>query len=164
MFSVKGFLKHDDYMTPKSAWEDINEYIPKDKIIWEAFKGDGNSGKFLEELGCKKVIQNEEDFFSSDEGELIVTNPPYSKSRDIMSRLRELDKPFIMIMPASKICTQYMREFFKDDIQIIIPKKRINFIKLVNGKVPENWKSVSNFDCFYYFYKMNLTKDIIWLD
>jgi len=32
--------KHDDYMTPKIAWENIQHYLPKDKIIWECFYGD----------------------------------------------------------------------------------------------------------------------------
>tara|TARA_R110000824_G_scaffold36003_1_gene112184 strand:- start:260 stop:451 length:192 start_codon:yes stop_codon:yes gene_type:complete len=50
--------KCDDYMTPKSAWEAIDEYIPKDKVIWEAFKGDGKSGEYLTELGCE-VIHND---------------------------------------------------------------------------------------------------------
>jgi hypothetical protein len=31
-FHTKTFLKHDDYMTPKYAWEDIKDYIPKKKI------------------------------------------------------------------------------------------------------------------------------------
>ena len=39
-FHTKTFIKHDDYMTPKHAWEAIQEYIPKNKIIWEAFYGD----------------------------------------------------------------------------------------------------------------------------
>ena len=52
-FHTKTFLKHDDYMTPKYAWENIQQYIPKDKVIWEAFKGDGKSGEYLTELGFK---------------------------------------------------------------------------------------------------------------
>ena len=47
-FTTGKFAKHDDYMTPKSAWEEIKKYIPKDKVIWEAFYGDGNSGKYLQ--------------------------------------------------------------------------------------------------------------------
>ena len=31
-FHTKTFLKHDDYMTPKYAWENIKQYIPQDKI------------------------------------------------------------------------------------------------------------------------------------
>jgi hypothetical protein len=68
-------------------------------------------------------------------------------------------------MPSSKINTKYFRENFKDSgLQIIIPRKRIHFKKLINGRIPENWKDQCNFDCFYYCYKMNFDKDIIWLD
>jgi len=163
-FHTKTFLKHDDYMTPESAWINIKEYIPKNKIIWEAFYGDGNSGKYLEKLGFN-VIHNQNDFFKSDEGEIVVSNCPFSKKKEVLTRLKELNKPFILILPASTITTQYIRELFKDDkLQIIIPRRRIHFDKKINGKTPENWKNACNFDCFYYCYKMNLDKDIIWLD
>jgi len=160
-FHTKTFLKHDDYMTPKYAWENIQQYIPKDKIIWEAFMGDGKSGQYLTDLGYN-VIHNDNDFFESNEGDILVSNPPFSKSKDIMYRLKELDKPFILILPCSKICTQYFRENFKDTdnpLQIIIPRKRIQFVK--NGNDLQN---KCNFDCFYYCYKMNLERDIIWLE
>ena len=156
-------MKHDDYMTPKYAWENIIQYIPKDKKIWEAFYGDGNSGSYLEELGFD-VIHEPVDFFESDYGEIIVSNPPFSRSKEVMDRMYELDKPFIMIMPSSKINTQYFRRWKDKGLQIIIPRKRIHFKKLINGKVPDGWKDACNFDCFYYCYKMNLPKDIIWLE
>mgnify|MGYP003630418129 FL=1 len=160
-FHTKTFLKHDDYMTPKYAWENIQQYIPKDKVIWEAFMGDGKSGEYLEELGFD-VIHNDNDFFESNEGDIVVSNPPFSKSKQIMPRLKELDKPFILILPSSKINTQYFRENFKNtdsQLQLIIPRKRIQFVK--NGNELQN---KCNFDCFYYCYKMNLPRDIIWLE
>jgi hypothetical protein len=151
-------------MTPKYAWENIKQYIPKDKKIWEAFYGDGESGKYLTELGFDTIHQ-EVDFFENDLGEIIVSNPPYSDCKNIMKRLAELDKPFILIMPSAKINTSYMRDnFMNKGLQIIIPRKRIQFIKLVDGKVPDKWKSDCNFDCFYYCYKIGLEKDIIWLE
>jgi hypothetical protein len=163
-FHTKTFLKHDDYMTPESAWINIKEYIPKNKIIWEAFYGDGKSGEYLQKLGFD-VIHNQNDFFKSDEGEIIVSNPPFSIKKEVLTRLKELDKPFILILPASTITTQYIRELFKDNkLQIIIPRRRIHFDKKINGETPENWKNSCNFDCFYYCYKINLDKDIIWLD
>ena len=157
-FHTKTFLKHDDYMTPKSAWENIKEYIPNDKVIWEAFYGDGKSGNHLRELGFN-VIDEPVDFFDNDLGDIIVSNPPFSKSKEIMKRLLILDKPFILIFPSSKITTSYLREWKDKHIQIIIPRKRIQFIK--NGDELEN---KCNFDCFYYCYKMNLENDIIWLE
>jgi len=162
-FHTKTFTKHDSYMTPKYAWENIEQFIPKDKVIWEAFYGDGNSGDYLRELGFN-VIHEEVDFFENDLGDIIVSNPPYSQCKEIMARLKELDKPFIMILPSSKINTSYMRNTFKDKLQIIIPRKRIHFVKLINGKIPDKYKSCANFDTFYYCYKMNLPNDITWLE
>ena len=163
-FHTKTFAKHDDYMTPKSAWEAIKHLIPKDRIIWEAFYGDGKSGSHLKELGFE-VINEDVDFFSNNLGEVIVSNPPFSKSKEVMKRLKELDKPFIMILPSSKINTSYMREnYMNQGLQIIIPRKRIHFIKLIEGEVPKNWKNACNFDCFYYCYKIGLERDIVWLN
>jgi hypothetical protein len=164
-FTPNGFLKHDDYMTPKYAWENIMNYIPKKKI-WEAFYGDGKSGRYLTELGFD-TIHEPLDFFTNDLGDVIVSNPPFSLSREVMTRLRALNKPFIIIFPSSKINTQYMRNLFKDaedKLQIIIPKSRIHFEKQIDGKTPDKWRNACNFDCFYYCYKINLPRDIIWLD
>ena len=160
---TKSFLKHDDYMTPRCAWEWIKEYVPQDKIIWEAFYGDGESGKDLESLGFN-VIHEPIDFFENNKGDIIVSNIPFSKKKEILSRLKQLGKPFIIISPSSMMNTQYVRKLFKnDELQIIVPPKRINFIKKVDGEVPNGWGDRCNFDCFYYCWKMNLPKDIVWL-
>jgi len=163
-FQAKTFLKHDDYMTPKYAWDNIKDYIPKDKLIWEAFYGDGKSGTYLQELGFN-VIHEPLDFFENDLGDIVVSNPPFSKSKEVLTRLKKLNKPFILILPSSKINTQYTRQLFKNEgLQIIIPKSRIHFEKHIEGKTPEGWRNACYFDCFYYCYKMDLPKDIIWLE
>ena len=165
-FHTKTFTKHDDYMTPKSAWEAIEHLIPKDKVIWEPFAGNGNSKKFLTELGFD-VISNEEDFFENNHGEIIITNPPFSKKQEVVKKLKELGKPFIIICPTPMLVTKYFRELFSDEeerIQIIIPRRRIQFVKLVDGEVPENWENKCNFDCYYYCWKIeDIPRDITWL-
>ncbi len=98
LFLSKNFIKHDDYMTPKYAWENIKENIPK-KIIWEAFYGDGKSGNYLKELGFD-TIHDPVDFFENNLGEIIVTNPPFSQIKNILKRLKVIDKPFILILPS----------------------------------------------------------------
>lgn len=125
-FAHTSFVNHDDYMTPKAAWEDILEYIPRDKIIWESFYGDGSSGGHLRELGLNTFHQPI-DFFTEepDQWDIIVSNPPFTLIKPILKKLFEFDKPFILIMPSSKINTQYFREWKDKGIQIIIPKKRI---------------------------------------
>ena len=91
IFHTKTFLRHDDYMTPKYAWEDIQQYIPKDKVIWEAFYGDGKSGSYWKDFGFN-IIHEPVDFFKNNLGEVIVTNPPFSKVKEIMKRLLVLKK------------------------------------------------------------------------
>jgi hypothetical protein len=160
-FHSKTFLKHDDYMTPKYAWDNIKQFIPK-KLIYEPFYGDGKSGDYLRELGFN-VIHEPIDFFENDLGEIIVTNPPFSKVKEIMKRLMVLDKPFILILPSGKINTSYLRSWKDKNLQIIIPRKRIQFIKLVDGKIDKQINDC-NFDCFYYCYKIGLPSDIVWLE
>lgn len=160
-FHTKTFTKHDDYMTPKSAWENIRHLIPK-KQIWEAFYGDGESGKYLKELGFD-VIHEDIDFFENDRGEIVVSNPPFTLVPKVLERLVSLQKPFILIMPSSKINTQYLRKLFcNDKLQIIIPRKRIQFYKLTDGKLTK--PNACNFDCFYYCWKLDLEHDITWLE
>jgi len=156
-FHTKTFIKHDDYMTPKTAWENIKKYIPKNKKIWECFYGDGTSGKYLSDMGFD-VIHEKIDFFKNNKGDIIISNPPFSKKKEVFTRLKKLDKPFIMLCPSATILTKTIRELFNDSIQIIIPRKRIQFIK--DGNKKEN---KCNFDCFYYCYKINLSRDIIYL-
>ena len=145
-FTTKTFALHDDYMTPKSAWEAIQHILPKDKVIWEAFYGNGASGKHLTEMGFQ-VIHRDIDFFENNLGDLIVSNPPFSKAKEVLARCKELNKPFVLILPSSKINTQYVRNLFKDSeqpLQVIIPRKRIQFEKMVNGKI-EQGKNACNF-------------------
>jgi hypothetical protein len=161
-FHHKTFTIHDDYMTPKSVWKAIEKYIPKDKVIWEAFYGDGKSGDHLLELGFK-VIHESIDFFEHNLGDIVVSNPPFSQCSKVLSRLKELKKPFILIIPSSKINTSYAIDVFKDGgLQLIIPRRRIQFIKMIDGVV-HNFKGQCNFDCMYYCWNMNLPKDIIFL-
>jgi hypothetical protein len=163
-FHTKTFKKFDDYATPKEAWEAVETFIPKDKTLWEAFYCDGESGNHLRDLGFKTIHENI-DFYDHDLGDMVVSNPPFSDCKNVLKRLAELDKPFMLIMPSSKINTSYVREnFMNKGLQIIIPRKRIQFIKVVDGQMPKDFKSHCNFDCFYYCYRMNLDRDIVWLD
>lgn len=147
------YLYSADYCTPISAWEQIGEYIPKDRKIWEPFYCDGKSGEFLQELGYDVIHKNEDFFKVQYHDTVIVSNPPFNNLKKILTRLKQLDNPFILIMPAGTLCTIYFRELFPD-IQIIIPTKRIQFIK--NGDQLKR----CYFDTLYFCHCMGLAKDI----
>lgn len=148
-------LKDDDYETPLSAWRSIIEYIPKKAVVWEPFYGSGASGDHLRSLGLN-VIHQKEDFFVANRGDIILTNPPFSKKKEVLLRLKELNKPFAVLLPASVLGTKMMASLFPD-IQVIIPNGRISFIK--NGTQTKGvW-----FASFWYCWKLGLPKDILFL-
>ena len=152
----------DDYRTPKEAWESISRYIPDDVVIWEPFYLDGKSGEYLEELGFDVIHYKNVDFFRFNLGDIVVSNPPYSNLKPILEKLvYEDDKPFILLMPVAKLHTQYFQKIFKGrKIQLIVPQRRINFIKISDG---EEQTPKPLMDCYFYCYKMDLPQDIIFL-
>ena len=155
LMTAKKELKNDEYETPLSAWASIEAYLPKDKVIWEPFYASGASGEHLRSLGCT-VIHEKEDFFAVNRGEVIVSNPPFSLKRQILARLKALGKPFILLLPASVLGTKMMSDLFPD-IQVIVPKGRISWVK--NGVQTNSvW-----FASFFYCWKMNLPKDLVFL-
>ena len=151
----------DNYITNKYEWERIKDYIPTDKIIWSPFYCDGKQKEYFKELGYD-IIHEDKDFFSyTPEYDIIIDNPPFSKKNEILNKLNDLDKPFILICPSMLLSYKYFQTNFKDkNIQLIIPYKRMNFKHLNSNK--KNYSPP--FASFYYCYKMNLPKDIIFLE
>ena len=166
------FKVYDDYYTPKSAWENINHLIPKDKIILEGcmYKSYlSKSPQYLEELGNKVVYDTKQDILKDykEDYDIIITNPPFETKikKLILQRLVELDKPFIIIMNSLNTFTKYLRQIFKDkfnDLQIITPSNKINFNRLEGDKIIETNKC--SFYCIYLCYKMNLSNEDLWLE
>lgn len=165
------FQKHDDYYTPSSAWKQVNHLIPKDKIIWEMCMLNSELSKspeYLEELGNKVVYDKKMDCLVQTpvNYDMVVTNIPFSTKikKEILIRLVELDKPFIIIINSLNTYSKYMRVIFKNNLkhlQIITPHKKINFDKLVNNELVKTKKC--SFYCVYLCYKMNFETKDLWL-
>ena len=151
----------DNYMTNKKEWERIKEYIPTDKKIWAPFYGDGKQKEYFEEMGYD-IIHEDRDFFGwhPEEFDMIVDNPPFSKKKDILIKLKELGKPFILICPSMMLSYKYFQELFADEIQVIIPHKRINFKHIDSNK--KNYSPP--FASFYFCWKMDLPKDLLFIE
>jgi len=151
----------DNYITNKYEWERIKDYIPTDKIIWSPFYCDGKQKDYFKELGYD-IIHEDKDFFSYTPAyDILIDNPPFSKKNEILIKLNDLDKPFIIICPSMMLSYKYFQTNFKDkNIQLIIHYKRMNFKHLNSNK--KNYSPP--FASFYYCYKMNLPKDIIFLE
>lgn len=155
---------HDDYYTRFKDWQSIECFIPRNKIVWEPFYSPhSSSGDHLRKLGFE-VIFEDKDFFEEDLGDILVSNMPYSKKKEIFTRLKLLAKPFIMLVPTSTLQTKYFYDLFRDErIQIIFPKTKINFDKCVDGVIDEKQKdNVSFYTCFI-CWKIGLTKDVVFI-
>ena len=159
---IINFKNDDDYETSKYIWEMLVPFIDKNHIIYEPFYCSGLSKQYLNELGYKNVIHNDEDFYNNYDKykyDIIVSNPPFSDKKKIFTKLKEIDKPFIMIVPVSTITKKFFTNNYKyDDITLLIPNKRLQFSKKGNT-LSRCW-----FDTLFLCYKMNLKKQIIFLD
>ena len=150
----------DNYATDKKGWEIIEPYIPKDKVIWSPFYCDGKQGEYFKEMGYD-IIHEDKDFFTyTPDYDIIIDNPPFSKIKDICVKLKELDKPFILVCVSTLLLSKWFQILFKDQLQVIIPFKRPTFTHLNNPKLGYT----PPFGSMYFCYKMNLKKDLIFLD
>ena len=169
--SCPHFDVHDDYYTPKSAWENINHLIPKDKVILEAFMLNSHrsrSPEFLKELGNKVVYDRDYDFITDPckECDMIVSNPPYSNQlkKDALIKLHEVNKPFIIIVNSNILFTNYLRDIFGKDMkhmQVINPRGKINFDKYKDGEYVET--KGASFYAVYLAYRMKIKRKNLWL-
>ena len=153
--------KTDNYITNRDGWESIKKFIPKNKIIYSPFYCDGSMKKYFKELGYD-IIHNNEDFFKNYNKykyDIIIDNPPFSKRHDIFKKLKEIDKPFIIICLSNLIACKYFTNLFNDNLQIIIPRSRTKFTKYQTT----NNNYTPPMGTFFYCYKMNFDKDLIFI-
>tara|TARA_R110000744_G_scaffold220252_1_gene339076 strand:+ start:1824 stop:2348 length:525 start_codon:yes stop_codon:yes gene_type:complete len=165
------FKIHDDYYTPKKAWEQINHLIPKDKVILEGCMLNSlqsKSPEYLTDLGHKVIFDTTLDFITGEipQCDMIITNPPFKTEikKQILTRLVEIDKPFIIIMNVMNTFTKYIRKIFKGNLQhlqIITPDTKVLFNKLKDGELVKT--KPPSFYCIYLCYKMELTPEQLWL-
>jgi len=168
------FQTHNHYYTPYSAWEQISDFIPKNSIIYEAFLLNSNeqSKKNLEKLGYKVIGDRNMDFLGEilpDKStyNLIVSNPPFERISSFkerknnlkyccLSKLLELNKPFIIILNSTNIFQKWFMELFKDkDIKFIFPSKKIEFDKYnEDGTVKQESGGSCSFNSVYVTYKV----------
>lgn len=149
----------DNYATDKIGWEIINHLIPKGKKIWCPFYCDGKQKEYMNELG-HNVIHIDKDFFKeTPEYDIIIDNPPFSIFKDICIKLKELDKPFIMMAFSKVMLMKWFQNLFKEHLQIIIPNKRPTFTHLTNPKKGYT----PPYGVMYFCYKMDLEKDMVFV-
>jgi len=135
-FNNKAKMARDDYETPESVWELFFKYFKNREMrIWMPFYCKGICAIYVEKFHGPRYVHLNEDFFNyepSQGWDCIVDNPPYSCKKQVFERCKKLGKPFALFVPLDTLERGYIRETMQSPfgafLQIIIPKKRTDFI------------------------------------
>ena len=133
---------NDECHTPRYAVEPILKYLDKDKIYWLPFDTkDSYFYKVLSENGFNVVIShidNGQDFYTyePEEWDCILSNPPFTKKRNIFERALSFNKPFALLMTNTWLNDSAPKQLFKDkELQLLMFDKRIEFIGQPKNKI-----------------------------
>lgn len=154
----------DECYTPEYAVLPLLKYILKDMKVWCPFdKEDSAYVKIFRENGYDVIyshIENGKDFFKyePEEYDIIISNPPFSLSFEILTRLYNLGKPFVMLMPLKYLQAKNRGGLFvKNGIQLLSFNERIGYY--TNGDMTK--PKEGNYQASSYFCWKILPKDLI---
>lgn len=164
---IKQSKNGDEYYSPPRVVEMIVPYLKNSnyKTIWCPFdKENSNFVKILRDEGFKVNyghIETGQDFFnySSPQGDIVVSNPPFSKRTEIFERLYQIGVPFALVMNFNGLFDSKKRyELFKNqEVEFLIPKGRMKFINNLLVKNSPNFQSI-------YICSKLLSKQIVFAD
>jgi hypothetical protein len=154
------FAVYDDYYTPEWVWEKIKHLVPTDKVIWEACMLNAEKSKSMEiwkKWGYNVVGNISWNILDCEvpQCDMIITNIPFDTElkKNILKRLMEIGKPFIIIMNSTNTFSNYFHEILDlNETQIITPKQKLHYMK--NG---EDERKNTSFYSVFVAYRMNLT-------
>lgn len=153
---------NDECLTLGYAVYPILKYIPNEWTVWCPF--DKEYSEFVKQIRGKgnKVIRSHisegKDFYTYEPNEhwdCIISNPPFTRKKDIFERALSFNKPFALIMSNTWLNDAAPKKIFAEkDLQLLMFDKRMKFINngVINNKI--------TFSSSYYCYKF-LPKQII---
>lgn len=167
----------DHFQTPPEALEPLLPYLPKTWAVWEPACGKGNLVRAFAGHGYRVfasdrhivhpegyregvVWYGERDFLTWQPQtfgwDCLITNPPYSIKAKFLERAYALGKPWAFLLPISALCPQRNQEFLRRaGVQILIPRKRIDFETPTQKKDGKSW-----FDTVWFCSGLNLPRDL----
>lgn len=136
---------NDEFYTPQYAIEPLLKYLkPNSHILCPFDTSDSNFVKMLTKEGHRVTyshIFDGYDFFSAEKPaniDYIISNPPYSKKNEVLSKLFEWNIPFAMLIGVVGIFESKLRfNLFKNNkFEIMYFDKRVSYFKDYNDPKP----------------------------
>jgi len=137
----------DDWETPQYVWEALSAMLPLDDLLWDPFYCDGRSAVYWEDLGFE-IYHEFEDIFEVDtaRGQIVVTNPPFSKLESVLPKLQEFNLPTVLLLPKDVVTKKWFVDLYQfDDTLSKEAPTRIHFIR--EGKSG----GAAGPECVFYF-------------
>ena len=151
--AIKQSIGGDEYYSPQNVVDMIVPYVMRGgyRRIWCPFDtAESRFVKTFQDLGLEVAyghIETGQDFFDYKEpqGEIVVSNPPFSKRNAIFKRLYEMQVPFALVMNFNGLFDSKTRSrlFRENRVELLVPYGRMKFIHKERGELNSpNFQSV----------------------
>jgi hypothetical protein len=169
---------NDTYETPGDTIDMVLMHLNVERdFLWEPFPGTGHSTKHMRHRGFQVTNGDDADFFKQTRPQtphpsmrlVLVSNPPFSKKKQILQRLRELGVAHVaLLLPSASMYTVYFSEHMQasnqPQFQIVVHAPRCNFLDPSTGDLfvsrRGRRKGGTSFDVAWYCFEMGLPRDI----
>ena len=159
LYKTRG--KNDERYTPEYGVKPILKYIPEGAVVWCPF--DTRESEFVKLISKQnKVIASHknhgQDFYEyqpNEHWDCIVSNPPFTKKRDIFKRAIELTrdngKSFALLMSTLWINDGAPVDLFIDEctrLELLLFNKRIHYLDEDYQEMGKNTTFASSYYCY----------------
>ena len=120
-------INGDEYFTREQDAETIAQHIIRPMQVWLPFNDRGKAFDTVLRKHGHKVVCTDGDFFTTDPPEgtqAVISNPPFSKKKDVLKRLDELGLKYALIVPLLFLNDGTPMDYAT---QIMLFRKRIYF-------------------------------------
>ena len=153
----------DEVYTPHYAVKPILKYLKPNSTIWCPFdKGWSAFVNVLIDAGHKVVFTHIDSgdnfFFTKRECDYIISNPPFSLKDEVLAKLYEIGKPFMMLLPLPSLQSLTRFEMFNDNgLELLVFNDRIGYHTM---ETMSNSRKGNHFASIYFCWNI-LPKKII---
>ena len=129
--------RNDECYTPRYGVEPIIKYLPEGKTIWCPFDTENSEYvKVLREKGFNVIYSHialGQDFYTyepEEEWDIMVSNPPFTKKKDIFKRALSFGKPIALLMSMAWLNDSGSKKAFSESdrhMQLLMFDNRIKF-------------------------------------